>query len=103
MATDLAEFLGAAIGFNLLIGTSLFVSCVLTAIVAFALLALQSYGFRPFEAAIATLVGADRALLPDRDLLLAPRSAGRRPARARAAVRGLGVACCSPSGSSARR
>ena len=28
MATDLAEFLGAAIGFNLLIGTSLFVSCV---------------------------------------------------------------------------
>ena len=32
MATDLAEFLGAAIGFNLLIGTSLFVSTVLTAI-----------------------------------------------------------------------
>jgi manganese transport protein len=57
MATDLAEFLGAAIGFNLLIGTSLFVSCVLTAIVAFTLLALQSYGFRRFEAAIATLVG----------------------------------------------
>ena len=57
MATDLAEFLGAAIGFNLLIGTSLFVSCILTAIVAFTLLALQSYGFRRFEAAIATLVG----------------------------------------------
>jgi manganese transport protein len=57
MATDLAEFLGAAIGFNLLLGTSLAVSTVLTAIVAFALLSLQSYGFRPFEAAIATLVG----------------------------------------------
>ncbi len=57
MATDLAEFLGAAIGFNLLIGTSLFVSTVLAAIAAFGLLGLQSYGFRPFEAAIATLVG----------------------------------------------
>ncbi len=57
MATDLAEFLGAAIGFNLLIGTSLFVSTVLAAIAAFALLSLQSYGFRPFEAAIATIVG----------------------------------------------
>jgi manganese transport protein len=57
MATDLAEFLGAAIGFNLLLGTSLAVSTVLTGIVAFALLSLQSYGFRPFEAAIATIVG----------------------------------------------
>ncbi|HUK43949.1 MAG TPA: Nramp family divalent metal transporter [Gaiellaceae bacterium] len=57
MATDLAEFLGAAIGFNLLLGTSLAVSTVLTGIVSFALLSLQSYGFRPFEAAIATLVG----------------------------------------------
>jgi manganese transport protein len=57
MATDLAEFLGAAIGFNLLLGTSLAVSTVLTGIVAFALLSLQSYGFRPFEAAIAVLVG----------------------------------------------
>src|SRR5215475_489908 len=38
MATDLAEFLGAAIGFNLLIGTSLFVSCIITAAIAFTLL-----------------------------------------------------------------
>jgi manganese transport protein len=57
MATDLAEFLGAAIGFNLLLGTSLSVSTVLAAIAAFGLLGLQSYGFRPFEAAIAALVG----------------------------------------------
>ncbi len=57
MATDLAEFLGAAIGFNLLLGTSLLVSTVLTAIVSFALLQLQSYGFRPFEAMIAALIG----------------------------------------------
>src|SRR5881227_3209388 len=42
MATDLAEFLGAALGFNLLLGTSLAVSTVLTGIVAFGLLSLQS-------------------------------------------------------------
>ena len=58
MATDLAEFLGAAIGFNLLIGTSLMVSCVLTAVVAFGLLSLQRFGYRPFEAAIAVFLGA---------------------------------------------
>ncbi len=57
MATDLAEFLGAAIGFNLLIGTSLFVSCIITAVVAFTLLSLQRFGYRPFEAAIATFLG----------------------------------------------
>src|SRR5437763_12228384 len=57
MATDLAEFLGAAIGFHLLIGTSLLLSTGLTAIAAFALLGLQRFGFRPFEAVIAVLVG----------------------------------------------
>jgi manganese transport protein len=57
MATDLAEFLGAAIGFSLLLGTSLFVSTVLTGICAFAILGLQRYGFRPFEAVIASIVG----------------------------------------------
>src|SRR6478752_4392600 len=57
MATDLAEFLGAAIGFNLLLGTSLFVSTILTAIASFAILGLQRFGFRPFEAVIAAIVG----------------------------------------------
>jgi manganese transport protein len=57
MATDLAEFLGAALGFNLLLGISLPAATVLTAVVSFALLQLQSIGFRPFEAAIAALVG----------------------------------------------
>jgi manganese transport protein len=57
MATDLAEFLGAAIGFSLLLGTSLFLSTVLTGICAFAILGLQRYGFRPFEAVIASIVG----------------------------------------------
>jgi manganese transport protein len=57
MATDLAEFLGAAIGFELLVGTSLAVSTLLTGLAAFAILGLQRFGFRPFEAVIAALVG----------------------------------------------
>jgi manganese transport protein len=57
MATDLAEFLGAAIGFHLLFGWGLFPSAVLSGVCAFAILGLQRYGFRPFEAVIAVLVG----------------------------------------------
>jgi manganese transport protein len=57
MATDLAEFLGAAIGFNLLLGTSLMVSTIITAFASFAILGLQRYGFRLFEAVIAVIVG----------------------------------------------
>jgi manganese transport protein len=57
MATDLAEFLGAAIGFHLLFGWGLFPSAVLTGIAAFAILGLQRFGFRPLEAVIAVLVG----------------------------------------------
>src|ERR671937_830746 len=53
MATDLAEFLGAALGFHLLLGISLFPAAVLTGVVAFAILALQRFGFRPLEAVIA--------------------------------------------------
>jgi manganese transport protein len=57
MATDLAEFLGAAIGFHLLFGWALFPSAVLSGVCAFAILGLQRWGFRPFEAVIAVLVG----------------------------------------------
>ncbi|HWJ31504.1 MAG TPA: Nramp family divalent metal transporter [Gaiellaceae bacterium] len=57
MATDLAEFLGAAIGFHLLFGFGLFPSAILTGIAAFAILALQRWGYRPLEAVIAVLVG----------------------------------------------
>jgi manganese transport protein len=57
MATDLAEFLGAAIGFHLLFGFALFPSAVLTGIAAFSILGLQRWGFRPLEAVIAVLVG----------------------------------------------
>ncbi len=57
MATDLAEFIGAAIGFNLLFGIPLGMAGILTALTTFLILALQSYGFRPFEALITSLVG----------------------------------------------
>jgi manganese transport protein len=57
MATDLAEFLGAAIGIHLLVGLGLFPSAVASGVAAFAILALQRFGFRPLEAVIATLVG----------------------------------------------
>jgi manganese transport protein len=57
MATDLAEFIGAAIALNLLFGVPLFGAGVITGIVAFALLALQRRGYRRFEIAIAGLLG----------------------------------------------
>src|SRR5690349_2753304 len=57
MATDLAEFLGAAIGFHLLFGWGLFPSALIAGAAAFAILGLQRFGFRPLEAVIAVLVG----------------------------------------------
>src|SRR6476661_1704602 len=46
MATDLAEFLGAALGFNLLFGMPLLAAGLLTAVTTFLILGLQRYGFR---------------------------------------------------------
>ena len=57
MATDVAEFLGAAIGLNLLFGVPLFIAGLLTGVIAFGILALQQRGFRQFELAIAALLG----------------------------------------------
>ncbi len=57
MATDIAEFVGAAIGINLLTGLPLFPSALLTGFAAFAILALQAHGFRRLEAVIAAFVG----------------------------------------------
>jgi manganese transport protein len=57
IATDLAEFLGAALGFHLLTGMSLFPAALLTAVAAFLILGLQRFGFRPLEATIVVLVG----------------------------------------------
>jgi manganese transport protein len=57
MATDLAEFLGAALGFHLLLGIGLFPAALITGATAFLILGLQRFGFRPFEAVIAAIVG----------------------------------------------
>ena len=57
MATDLAEFLGAAIGFNLLFGVPLWMGGLLAAVFTFLLLGLERRGFRPLEATITALVG----------------------------------------------
>ena len=56
MATDLAEFLGAAIGFHLLFGIGLFPAAVITGVTTFAILGLQRFGFRPLEAVITGFV-----------------------------------------------
>jgi manganese transport protein len=53
IATDLAEFVGAAIALNLLFGVPPFAAGLITAVVAFAILSLQSRGYRKFELAIA--------------------------------------------------
>lgn len=57
MATDLAEFLGAAVGFNLLFNIPLFQAGLLTALTTFIILSLEKRGFRPLEAVITAFVG----------------------------------------------
>jgi manganese transport protein len=57
MATDLAEFLGAALGFYLLFHIPLFPAALLTAAATFLILGLQKYGARPLEAVITVMVG----------------------------------------------
>jgi manganese transport protein len=57
MATDLAEFLGAAVGFQLLFHLPLLWGGILTGVTTFLILSLERRGFRPLEAAITALVG----------------------------------------------
>jgi manganese transport protein len=57
MATDIAEFLGAALGLNLLFHVPLVPAGVITGVIAFAILELQRHGFRRFELAITGLLG----------------------------------------------
>jgi manganese transport protein len=56
MATDLAEFLGGAIGLSLLLHLPLMGGMAVTAVVTYALLMLDSRGFRPLELVIGGLV-----------------------------------------------
>jgi manganese transport protein len=56
MATDLAEFVGAALGLNLVFGMPLLPAGLITAVVAFVILALEQRGYRRFELAIIALL-----------------------------------------------
>ncbi|MXP56078.1 Nramp family divalent metal transporter [Pantoea sp. Mhis] len=56
MATDLAEFIGAALGFKILLGISLLQGTILTAIATFQILMLQNHGQKPLEIVIGSLL-----------------------------------------------
>ena len=57
ISTDLAEFLGAALGFYLVFGIPLLWAGIITALITFLILGLERYGFRPLEAVITGFVG----------------------------------------------
>jgi len=57
MATDLAEFTGAALGLHLVFGLSMWVSALLAGLATFAVLGMEVGGYRRLEAAITALVG----------------------------------------------
>ncbi|KQR78636.1 manganese transport protein MntH [Burkholderia sp. Leaf177] len=57
MATDLAEFLGGAIGLSLLFHMPLLVGMAVTAVITYGLLMFEKAGYRPLELVIGALVG----------------------------------------------
>jgi manganese transport protein len=57
MATDLAEFVGGAIGVSLLLHLPMMASMVVTGAITYGLLQFERLGFRPLELVIAALVG----------------------------------------------
>jgi manganese transport protein len=57
MATDVAEFLGAALGLNLLFGVPMLPAGLITGLITFAVLSLQAHGRRRFELVIVALLG----------------------------------------------
>jgi manganese transport protein len=56
MATDLAEFLGGAIGLSLLFHMPLVAGMAVTAVVSYGILMFEGFGFRPIELIIGSLV-----------------------------------------------
>ncbi|TDX22499.1 manganese transport protein [Modicisalibacter xianhensis] len=58
IATDLAEFLGAALAFNLLFGLSLMEGALLTGVITYVALLLQRFGFRLLEIIIGAIIMA---------------------------------------------
>jgi manganese transport protein len=57
MATDLAEFLGGAIGLSLLLHIPLLAAMTATAVITYGLLTCEQLGFRPLELVIGAIVG----------------------------------------------
>jgi manganese transport protein len=79
MATDLAEFLGAAIGLSLLLHIPLMASMIITAVLTYGILMSEGRGFRPMEIVIGSLVVAI-VLCYLAEMFIAPidwRAAGR--------------------------
>ena len=101
MATDIAEFVGAAIGVNLLTGLPLFPAALLVGVAAFVILGLQSRGFRKFEAVIAAFVGVIVVAFGFQVFKASRRARGSRTACSSPASTAP-RACFSPSASSAR-
>ncbi|NMP21734.1 Nramp family divalent metal transporter [Sulfobacillus harzensis] len=56
MATDIAEFLGATLALNLLVGIPMLIATVITGIMTYLILSMDRYGFRPLEIFIGLLV-----------------------------------------------
>ncbi|ELK47835.1 Nramp family divalent metal transporter [Halobacillus sp. ACCC02827] len=56
IATDLAEFIGAALGLHLIFGIGMVPSAVITALASFAVLEMQRRGYRAFETTISAMV-----------------------------------------------
>ena len=102
MATDLAEFVGAAIALNLLFGVPLFAAGLITAVVAFAILGLQTRGYRRFEIVDRRPARRDPARLPLRHAADRLRRRRGAPAASSRASRHR-TRSCSPPASSARR
>ncbi len=71
MATDLAEFLGGAIGLSLLFGMPMIAGMAVTAVITFLILGFEKSGFRPMELIIGVLVGII-ALCYIAELFIAP-------------------------------
>ena len=100
MSTDIAEFLGAALGLNLLFGVPLLPAGLITGVIAFAILELQRRGFRRFELAISALLGIIFAGFLYETLRIGPSVHGSLAGWSPASV--APARCTSRSGSSAR-
>jgi len=57
IATDLAEFIGGALGLSLLLHVSLLIGLILTGMVTLIILGLEKNGFRPIEMVTGALIG----------------------------------------------